>query len=63
MEFTKEFFDESQKAWRENKVHKGYGVFAYRCKYIHNSGERCKKPVCSHLCDFCKQHNRVRMPN
>lgn len=72
-EFTPEFFDESSKAWRENKKTVAGGWFAYRCQYLHSTGRRCAKAVFSEpkvtwyqeakrepppSTRFCKQHIR-----
>ena len=38
-------FDEASAAWRENKVYKGKGVFAYKCIYIHSNGKHCSRSV------------------
>lgn len=36
-------FDESSKAWRNNKNYMGKGNFHYRCCYIKSNGNRCPK--------------------
>jgi hypothetical protein len=46
-EFTPEFFDKAQEAWRSNKKYLGKGWFAYRCKYIHFNTKQCPKAVWS----------------
>ncbi len=53
-EFTHEFFNRSQEAWRSNKKPKGVG-WVYRCTYFHSYygkdpkkwGQRCKKAIYS----------------
>lgn len=53
LEFTPQFFDESSKAWLENKVKCGAG-YAYKCEYIHSNQKHCKKPATNN--NLCKQH-------
>jgi hypothetical protein len=53
-EFTPEFFDESSRAWLENKVRMGAG-YTYKCDYIHSNTKQCRKPAI--LSNFCKQHS------
>ena len=38
-------FDAASTAWRANKRHVGFGVFVYRCAYVHSSGKLCGKTV------------------
>lgn len=38
-------FDAASAAWRANKRHVGFGVFVYRCAYVHTSGKLCGKTV------------------
>lgn len=52
-EFTPQFFDESSKAWMENKVRCG-ASYAYKCSYIHSNKKRCEYPG-THS-DYCKRH-------
>jgi hypothetical protein len=52
-EFTPEFFDESSRAWLENKVRMGAG-YTYKCDYIHSNTKQCRKPAV--ITTFCKQH-------
>ena len=52
-EFTSEFFDESSRAWMENKIRKGTMIL-YRCHYTHSTSRRCSKAAESRF--FCKQH-------
>jgi len=39
-EFTAEFFDESSKAWMENKVRRGASM-AYKCTIKTKAGKAC----------------------
>ena len=43
-EFSKEWFDLSSKAWRENKKKCG-GGFKYVCEHIKKTGKMCRKNV------------------
>jgi hypothetical protein len=52
-EFTVEFFDESSKAWMENKVRKG-AMILYRCSYVHSTSRKCSKAAT--ICGYCKPH-------
>lgn len=52
-EFTPEFFDESSKAWLENKVRNG-ASYAYRCAYIHSNKKQCNNGATQN--DYCKRH-------
>jgi hypothetical protein len=52
-EFTAEFFEESSRAWMENKVRKGQFVL-YRCAYIHSNTRNCSSAA-THS-GFCKRH-------
>ena len=38
-------FDAASTAWRANKRHVGFGVFVYRCAYVHSNGKLCGKTV------------------
>ena len=52
-EFTPAFFDESSKAWLENKVRIGQS-YAYKCNYVHSNQKQCE-----HLAtqdEYCKRH-------
>ena len=55
-EFTSDFFDESSKAWLQNKVRYG-ASYRYRCWYIHSNKKQCAKPAL--FSDYCKQHSIV----
>jgi len=64
-EFTSEFFDESSRAWMENKIRFGASI-KYKCKYIHSNQKPCNKPVFIDAikgaipqCDYCKQHYKL----
>lgn len=60
-EFTPEFFEESSRAWMENKVRVGAQIL-YRCEYIHSNQKRCKKAAVSCITTdfhYCKQHKRM----
>lgn len=61
-EFTPQFFDESSRAWMENKVRVGLGI-KYKCRYIHSNTKPCTKPVfyepALKTCDYCKQHYKL----
>jgi hypothetical protein len=52
-EFTPQFFDESKKAWLENKVRYGHS-YLYKCIYIHSNKKQCRHGA-THS-DFCKRH-------
>lgn len=52
-EFTAEFFDESSRAWMENKVKKGQFTL-YKCSYIHSNTRHCSSPVTHN--GYCKRH-------
>jgi hypothetical protein len=52
-EFTAEFFDESSRAWMENKVRKG-AMTLYRCSYVHSTSRKCSKAAS--VCGYCKSH-------
>ncbi len=52
-EFTPQFFDESSKAWLENKVRCGHS-YAYKCQYIHSNKKQCSHPD-THS-GYCKRH-------
>lgn len=52
-EFTSEFFDESSKAWLENKIRKGC-TYAYKCSYIHSNTRKCEKAADNN--ELCKRH-------
>ncbi len=52
-EFTAEFFEESSRAWMENKVRKGQFVL-YKCAYIHSNTRHCSSGA-THS-GFCKRH-------
>jgi hypothetical protein len=52
-EFTADFFDESSKAWMENKVRRG-AMILYRCSYVHSTTRKCSKPAT--ICGYCKSH-------
>ena len=52
-EFMSEFFEESSRAWMENKVRKGAMIY-YRCHYTHSTSRRC--PKTAEFGTFCKQH-------
>ncbi len=52
-EFTAEFFDQSSKAWIENKIKCGTS-YVYKCIYIHSNQKQCKRPTIQD--QLCKQH-------
>jgi hypothetical protein len=52
-EFTREFFDESNKAWWENKIRIGQMIL-YRCSHIHSNKKLCQQPATQN--GFCKRH-------
>ncbi len=52
-EFTPEFFNESSKAWMENKIRIG-ATYSYKCTYIHSNQKLCQKPALFN--EFCKRH-------
>ncbi len=52
-EFTAAFFDESSKAWMENKIRVGHS-YAYKCEYIHSNKTRCEHPATKDK--YCKRH-------
>lgn len=57
-EFTPHFFDESSRAWQENKVRCGHS-YAYKCLYIHSNKKQCHKASIyksSTNLNFCKRH-------
>ena len=55
-------FDESSKAWRENKINNGNGSFSYRCKVclraclVYSKNNKNKFGVS----DFCKKHQQKK---
>jgi hypothetical protein len=51
--FTPQFFDDSSKAWMENKIRCG-AAYSYKCSYIHSNQKQCKYPATQF--DFCKRH-------
>lgn len=53
-EFTHAFFEESSRAWMENKVRVG-AMIQYRCTYKHSNGTQCVKP-CEAWKDLCRRH-------
>jgi hypothetical protein len=53
LEFTPKFFNESSKAWTENKIKCG-SAYAYKCLYIHSNTKQCNKPI-THS-NLCKRH-------
>ncbi len=55
-EFTSAFFDESSKAWMENKVRMGH-AYAYKCHYIHSNKKQCGHAATHDL--YCKRHHIV----
>jgi hypothetical protein len=57
-EFNSKFFDESSRAWMENKVRQGYQVL-YRCTFTHVNQQRCKKACSSSSSEYCLNHKRV----
>ena len=60
-EFDAAFFDESSRAWMENKVRVGAQIH-YRCEYIHSNQQRCKKPCETRVTtvyEYCKKHKRM----
>jgi hypothetical protein len=52
-EFTPEFFDESSRAWMENKIRIG-AAYSYKCAYIHSNKKLCQNNAI--LNEFCKRH-------
>ena len=56
--FSPEFFDESSRAWMENKVRQGYQVL-YRCTFTHVNQQRCKRACSSSSSEYCLNHKRV----
>jgi len=57
-EFTAEFFDESSKAWLQNKVRMGASM-VYKCKGVCKDGELCKRTASMfHLSKgpYCRLH-------
>lgn len=56
--FDSNFFDNSSKCWRNNKIIKKNGHFVYRCCYIKSNNERCKLSI--HNKYFCKKHMNKR---
>lgn len=52
-EFTSKFFDESSKAWLENKIRCG-ASYAYKCSYIHSNNKQCQHPATES--EYCKRH-------
>jgi len=55
MEFTKAWFDQSIKAWLENKNKKANGQYFYRCEYKYSDSRHCSNDVFKTL-KFCKEH-------
>jgi hypothetical protein len=60
-EFSPEWFDQSSKAWKENKRVKGKydRTFAYICQHQHKNGKLCKRGVFWSLGNIellCKYH-------
>jgi hypothetical protein len=55
-EFTAKFFDESSKAWMQNKRRKGESM-VYLCAATCASGKACYNSVIP-TTEFCKMHNR-----
>ena len=43
-EFDSNFFDDSSKSWRKNKLKRKNGCFLYKCCYI-SKKKRCCKPI------------------
>jgi hypothetical protein len=52
-EFTAAFFDESSKAWMENKIRMG-AAYSYKCAYIHSNKKQCQHAAT--FTDYCKRH-------
>ncbi len=54
-------FDESSKAWRENKISNGNGSFSYRCKVCPRAclvySKNNKKNY--GISEFCKKHQHL----
>ncbi len=57
-EFSPAFFDNSSKAWMENKVRQGYQVL-YRCEFIHPNRQICKSACSTSTSDYCLKHKRM----
>ena len=53
-EFTAAFFDESSRAWMENKKRKGQ-VYVYICTGVYKNGNKCNNAVVTRE-EFCKVH-------
>ena len=49
-------FDESQKAWRENKKALPNGMFRYTCKGITKKGMKCNNNPLN--CGYCHLHSK-----
>ena len=54
-------FDESSRAWYENKVKRGYMIY-YRCAAIQKNGNQCVKPVLDQCKTVCKLHLKSASP-
>lgn len=52
-EFTPQYFDESTKAWMENKV-RCDAAYSYKCSYIHSNNKQCHHPSTQN--EYCKRH-------
>ena len=55
------FFEESSKAWRENKVERENCTHEYKCTFINKSGKRCNRGLYNksekeNAYIFCKIH-------
>lgn len=55
--FTKEWFEESSKAWRENKIFVNGKNTKYRCVYVNPRGRvQCNKPIYYTKYQVCETH-------
>ncbi len=58
-------FDESSRAWRENKINNGNGSFSYRCKIcsraclVYSKTNKKKKNCLIPISEFCKKHQHL----
>jgi hypothetical protein len=59
MDITSIDFDESSRAWRQNKKYIGNGYFIYimKCKQLTKQGKKCSR-ICCLNSDYCFQHKK-----
>jgi hypothetical protein len=64
-EFTSDFFIQSSKQWRLNKVHLGKGIFRYGCEYRqwntdYNDFSYCLERLDTTFSKYCEFHRQQR---